>query len=250
MPNYPVSCTFCTTLVFSEIWVLLRVWKEGSTGRILSQMALREISALLLWGVHHPPLRGSLISLHGGPVCLFSLLIIKTIFLSSNFPVKSLDPWHLESATLQVLTSFIDYLCHLCLTEDVSLTWSSTGVCDKPHCLITQWFTLEAGGASKGPLRLLWKIPLSPSRTSFHVATVWTMFSLFVSIGVKATGKGTFSDLPQKSDHAFSSPYFACLSGAQWPAGDLLCMLYVLSVFLPACVKTNSVIPLFYCKNL
>lgn len=33
------------------------------------------------------------------------------------------------------------------------------------------------------------------------------VFSLFVSVGAKATGKGAFSDLPQKSDHTLSSPH-------------------------------------------
>lgn len=63
----------------------------------------------------------------------------------------------------------------------------------------------------EGQGRSLWgafgKCPLGPSRTSLNVATVSPVFSLFVSVGAKATGKGAFSDLPQKSDHTLSSPH-------------------------------------------
>lgn len=77
---------------------------------------------------------------------------------------------------------------------------------------------------------------LNPSRTSLNVAPVSPMFSLFVSVGVKATGKGAFSDLPQKSDHALSFPYSTSLWGAWQPAGDLLCMLRGPRFCLPACL--------------
>jgi len=78
---------------------------------------------------------------------------------------------------------------------------------------------------------------LNPSRTSLNMAPVSPLFSLFVSVGVKATGKGAFSDLPQKSDHTLSSPYSTSLSGAWQPAGDLFCMLCGPRLCLPACLR-------------
>lgn len=94
-----------------------------------------------------------------------------------------------------------------------------------------------ARGDPRPSLACFWQMPFGPSRTSLNVPTVSPMFSLFVSVGVKATGKGAFSDLSQKSDHTFSSPYSTSLSGAWQPAGDLLCMFCCpVFVFLPACV--------------
>ena len=87
-----------------------------------------------------------------------------------------------------------------------------------------------------------------PSRTSLSVAVFSPVFSLFVSVGVKATGQGAFSDLPQKSDHPLSSPYSASLSGTWRPAGDPLCMLCLLCARLPvwvARVETKSESPCF-----
>lgn len=60
------------------------------------------------------------------------------------------------------------------------------------------------------------------------------MFFLFVSVGVKATGKGALSDLPQKSDHSLSYPYSTFLPGVQWPAGDPL------HVLCPVCPTTYT----------
>ena len=92
------------------------------------------------------------------------------------------------------------------------------------------------GGAGLGKgLRVPLAGASSPSRTSLSVAVFSPVFSLFVSVGVKATGQGAFSDLPQKSGHPLSSPYSASLSGTWRPAGDPLCML-CRPVCLPGCV--------------
>lgn len=73
--------------------------------------------------------------------------------------------------------------------------------------------------------------------SSLPVSTqaVSTVFFLFVSVGVKATGKGALSDLPQKSDHSLSSPYSTFLPGAQWPAGDPLHALCPVCPVCPVC---------------
>lgn len=92
------------------------------------------------------------------------------------------------------------------------------------------------GGAGLGRgLRMPLAGASRPSRTNLSVAVFSPVFSLFVSIGVKATGQGAFSDLPQKSDHPLSSPYSASLSGTWRPTGDPLCM-FCCPECLPACV--------------
>lgn len=88
---------------------------------------------------------------------------------------------------------------------------------------------------------MLVETPLAPYRASLNVATVSPAFSLFVSVGIKATGKAAFSDLPQKSDHALSTPYSTSQSGTWWPAGDLLCMCRCpVCVVPPACAVAGG----------
>lgn len=153
-----------------------------------------------------------------------------------------LDPCNLENVTLQVLTPGpAAEMTPVVYTYQIEqggpgapqLTSTSRPPWPYSDCL-------EAGETWEG---WLWPMPFSPSRTSLNEAPVLPMFSLFVSVGVKATGKGAFSDLPQKSDHTLSSPYSTSLSGTSQPAGDLLCMLCgpfclptCLSACLPACL--------------
>lgn len=78
--------------------------------------------------------------------------------------------------------------------------------------------------------RGLWERPAvlpepAGTRRLFHLRSL----SVCVRWCLKATGKGAFSDLPQKSDHALPSPASTSLRGAG-PAGDLLRMALVLRV--------------------
>ena len=115
------------------------------------------------------------------------------------------------------------------------------------HSLKTRVCADGGMGSGRG-LRMPLAGASRPSRTSLSVAVFSPVFSLFVSLGVKATGQGAFSDLPQKSDHPLSSPYSASLSGTWRPAGDPLCMLCLLCACLPvwvARVETKSESPRF-----
>lgn len=79
------------------------------------------------------------------------------------------------------------------------------------------------------------QIPLTPPRSNLHEAPFQRCSFLFVSVGVKATGKGACSDLPQKSDHSLSSPYSTFLPGSKRSAGDPLHAL------CPVCTPTYAV---------
>lgn len=160
-------------------------------------------------------------------VCVpFSLLVAKPISSPLNFPDQTnkeehdLGPWHLERATLKILTPPPPPpLPRHCRDDSVICRQGlATGSLNTLFCgRVAGW-----GGA----WGMLLASAFGPSRTSLNVVTVSPVFSLFVSVGVKATGKGTFSDLPQKSDHTLSSPCSTSLSGTWRPAGDPLCMLH------------------------
>lgn len=127
------------------------------------------------------------------------------------------------------------YLGNLCLR-----LWSKMR--NKKLTLNTELGAME-GGQGKSPWGCFANMQINAQicksmllvPPSLHPGPVSTVFFLFVSVGVKATGKGALSDLPQKSDHSLSSPYSTFLPGAQWPAGDPLHALCPVCPVCPVC---------------
>lgn len=174
----------------------------------------------LMWGGRlHVPLPGA--------VCpLFSLFVTKPMSSDPSFPDKTneegcaLGPWQLLQVQTPDWCRADSDLQMVCLTPGQQ----QPGMGHLP----------ERGGWERASGMLL-ASAFGPSRTSLSVASHPSpVFSLFMSVGVKAAGKGASSDLPQKSDHTLSFPYSTSLPGTWRPAGDPSACFVVLPACLPA----------------